>query len=94
MRCENRITASKLAVEMFVATIYMFGSALFVIGSVYFLPNIFKVWSVTMFVYGSVLFQMATLAPVVLSCARWCKKRKRQQTKMLAAKGNYLRHDD
>jgi len=58
---EGKITNYQYNVTVSTAALYMIGSSGFVIGSIFFLPALYEVWSVTVFVISSCLFQVATL---------------------------------
>lgn len=57
-------TISKLSLvtEVTVAIAYAVGAALFVIGSVLFLPSLYSIWAAPIFLIGSVMFLLATLS--------------------------------
>jgi hypothetical protein len=62
LRCTLQISYLSLAVEYVIATMYIGGSMLYLIGSVYFIPVLFERFAVTMFVVGSFCFLGACLS--------------------------------
>ena len=72
-------TISKLSLvtEVTVAIAYAVGAALFVIGSVLFLPSLYSIWAAPIFLIGSVMFLLATLsatfADLIRIIHRWNK---------------------
>lgn len=62
------ISRTQYMITTVMCTLYMLGSTAFVVGSVLFLPNYFEPYAITIFVWGSVAFMVATLlAPLKYS---------------------------
>ena len=63
-----------LITEFTVALGYIIGSALFVVGSVLFLPALFSVWAAPIFLIGSCCFLVSTLAGSLAALLRYIQK--------------------
>lgn len=61
MRDKGVITAKQYTITALICWLYIIGSAAFVIGSFFFLPEYAEGYAITIFVFGSVVFQLSTL---------------------------------
>jgi len=68
MRQQRKMSKSQYRITSVMCVLYILGSSAFVVGSVFFLPKYFEGFAVSIFVWGSVCFLMATLlAPLKYS---------------------------
>jgi len=63
-------------VECTMAVLYIGGSVFFLLGSIYYLPQLYRPFSTHMFVTGSFLFMGATLSPGVVSAWGYLNRHK------------------
>jgi hypothetical protein len=62
LRDSTQISHLSFLIELVIAVLYIGGSCLFVVGSVYFFPALYHEYAVTMFVVGSFCFFAATIS--------------------------------
>lgn len=85
LRLKGQISYLSVAVEFVIAAMYIGGSMLYLVGSVYFIPDLFEVFAVHMFVVGSFCFLGACLSSPCANLFRYwdrmsqIKDRKRKQ---------------
>ena len=79
LRRHLQISTLSYSIELTIAALYIGGSVLFVVGSVYFIPSLFQVFAVTMFVVGSSLFLLATASMPMSNLWRYLTRRHQQQ---------------
>ncbi len=75
LRSEGTISRLTLLTEFTVALGYIVGAALFVVGSVLFLPALYSVWAAPIFLIGSCCFLISTLAGSLAAFLRYVQKR-------------------
>ena len=80
---KDEMTRLKFVVETVVGVLYVLGSALFVIGCIFFFPWLYYDWSITLFLIGSVFFQLATFIPPVHRFYRYLNRRERKRAAWL-----------
>jgi hypothetical protein len=68
MRRKRTMRKLHFRATVIIASLYIVGSLGFIVGIMFFMPGLYRVWSVTIFVWGSVTFFVATLmAPLKYS---------------------------
>mmetsp|Transcript_16460 Transcript_16460/g.27508 ORF Transcript_16460/g.27508 Transcript_16460/m.27508 type:complete len:383 (-) Transcript_16460:206-1354(-) len=85
LRNSLQISYLSMMVEFIIAVMYIGGSVMYLIGSVYFIPDLFERFAVTMFVVGSFCFLGACLSSPCANLYRYwqrmslIRERKRKQ---------------
>jgi hypothetical protein len=69
-----QISYLSLAVEFVIAIMYIGGSMLYLVGSIYFIPIFFERFAVTMFVVGSFCFLGACLSSPFANLFRYWQR--------------------
>ena len=75
LRNTNQISYLSMAVEIVIAIMYIGGSILYFVGSIYFIPELFERFAVTMFVVGSFCFLGACLSSPFANLYRYWQRR-------------------
>ena len=85
LRESAQISYLSFVIETTIAILYIGGSCLFVVGSVYFFPALYEEFAVTLFVVGSCCFFAATISSPLANCWRYLNRENNKKLEAITA---------